>query len=209
MNKEDFSNLDPKNFGNWPIPVKAVIIIVLCVAVLSTGYWFDTQNQMASLVQFQTKEGELKKTFEKKQKQAATLPKLKEQQAQIDSILKELLRKLPSDAQVDDLIRDIAQAVLRSGLKQELFKPNYGGKKTEKGIYVKLPITLRVKGDYHAIGKFVSDVAAMHRIVTLHNVSITAPASKKGIRSSLTLNMTAQIYQYLDEQQQKKGKKKR
>lgn len=209
MKMEELSSLDPKNIGNWPIPVKAVIIIVLCVAALFAGYWFDTQHQITSLANLQAKEIELKKTFEKKQKTAATLPKLIEQLAQIESILKELLRKLPSDAQVDDLIRDISQAVLASGLKQELFQPNYRGKKTEKGIYVKLPITLRVKGDYHAIGKFISSVAAMHRIVTLHNVSITVPGSSKGsVKGSLTLKLTAQIYQYLDEQQKEKTGKK-
>ena len=132
MKMEELSNLDPKNIGNWPIPIKAVIIVVLCVAALFAGYWFDTQHQITNLANQKTKKKKMKKKFEKKQKKAATLPKLKEQLVQIESILKELLRKLPSDAQVDDLIRDISQAVLASGLKQELFQPNYRGKKNRK-----------------------------------------------------------------------------
>lgn len=203
MKLDDLSNLDPANFGNWPIPIKAVIIVVLCAAALFAGYWFDTQNQIADLAQIQAKEEELKKTFKVKQLKAATLPKLEEQLVQIDFILKELFKKLPSDVQVDELIRNISQTVLASGLKQELFQPNYGGKRSEKGLYVKLPVKLRAKGDYHAFGKFVSGVAAMNRIVTQHNVSITRAG-----KNQLNMEITAQIYRYLRDKK-KKGRKGR
>jgi len=202
MKMEDFNNLDPQNFGNWPIPVKGLIIIVLCIAALFAGYWFDTQNQIAALIKIQGEEKQLKKKFKDKQTKAATLPKLKEQMVQIESILKELLRKLPDDTQVDQLIRDISQAVLTSGLKQDLFQPQYKGEKTEKDVYSLLPIKLIARGNYHAFGKFISAVAAMNRIVTQHNISIKSSkaANEQSSQYALTLNMTARVYRYLKEE---------
>jgi len=209
MKMEEFSNLDPKNFGNWPVAVKGVIILVLFAVTLFAGYWFDTQNQLANLAKAQRQEGELKKKFEKKQWKAATLPKLKEQLAQIESTLSELLRKLPNEAQVDELIRDISQAVLANGLKQELFQPEYRKETKEKGLYVKLPIKLRAKGDYHSFGKFISGVATMNRIVTLHNVAIESSQSKQE-NFPQQLEMIAQIYRYLEEtEEEDSGKKKK
>jgi type IV pilus assembly protein PilO len=206
MNIEDFSQLDPVNIGNWPIPIKGLIIVVLSVVTLFAGYWFDTQNQIAELAKVQNEEVVLKKTFKTKQLKAATLPQLEDQLVQIKFILKELFKKLPSDAQVDELIRDISRTVLASGLKQELFEPQYKGQREEKGLYVKLPVKLRAKGDYHAFGKFVSGVAAMTRIVTQHDVSITSP-TKQGTDKLLTIEITAQIYRYLEEKPTKKGKR--
>lgn len=209
MKAEDFSNLDPKNFGNWPMPVKGLIILILCALTLFAGYWFDTQNQLAKLAKLQRQEGELKKKFENKQWKAATLPKLKEQLAQIESTLSELLRKLPNKAQVDELIRDISQSVLANGLKQELFQPEYRRETKEKGLYVKLPIKLRAKGDYHSFGKFISGVATMNRIVTLHNVSIKSSQNVKEESHPQKLEMIAQIYRYLeDSEEEDKGKGK-
>ncbi|MFK5970373.1 MAG: type 4a pilus biogenesis protein PilO [Candidatus Marithrix sp.] len=207
MKTEEFKNLDPKNFGNWPIPIKGVIIIILCVIAFISGLWFDTKVQIENLAEITAQENELKSDFKTKQWKSATLPKLKKQLIQIESTLSEMLRKLPNQAQVDELIRDISQAVLASGLKQELFQPDYRGEKEEKNIYVKLPIKLRARGNYHAFGKFISNVAAMNRIVTLHNVKIT---SDEGNEQMLTLEMIAQIYRYLevDETEEDGSKKK-
>ncbi len=172
-------------------------IVALCAATLFAGYWFDTKIQMETLARQQQEETQLKDTFKKKQLQAATLPKLKEQLEQIKFILNELFKKLPSDAQVDELIRDISQTMLASGLKQERFEPQYNLETSEKGLYVKLPIKLGAKGDFHAFGKFISGIAAMNRIVTQHNISIKSTRVEKDIL--LTLDMTAQIYRYLEE----------
>ena len=210
MKAEDFNNLDPKNLGNWPIPVKGLIIIVLCLLALVAGYWFDTQHQITRLAVAQAKESDIKKDFEKKQWKAATLPKLKEQLKKIESTLAELLKKLPGKVQVDELIRDISQTVLASGLKQQLFEPIYKDQVSEKGLYIKLPVKLKARGDYHKFGKFISDVAAMNRIVTVHNVSIKVSKNKKD-KYPLTLEMIAQIYRYMDpsevEAENNKGKK--
>ena len=208
---EEIQHLDPQDWGNWPIAVKTMIIIVLCIVALVAGYWFDTKIQIEELTQTEQKEGKLIEDFKKKHLQAATLPKLKEQLVEIEKLLGELFKKLPNDTQVDELIRDISQTVLASGLKQELFQPQYGREKSEKGLYTKLPITLRAKGNYHAFGKFVSGIAAMNRIVTQHDVSITYSGSGKGnTENPLTLNMTIQIYRYLDKKSHsKKGKRRR
>jgi len=201
MKMEELNNLEPENFGNWPIPVKAAIIAILFAIALFAGYWFDTQIQIADLTKAQSQENQLKKDFKKKQKKAAVLPKLKEQLVEIESILKDLLRKLPSDAEVDELIREISQNVLASGLNQKLFKPLYKDKKSEKGIYVKLPVQLHADGDYHAFGKFISGIAAMNRIVTQHDVKISSNTGKKA-KYPLTIQMRAQIYNYIDDSEE-------
>ncbi|MBE9563178.1 MAG: type 4a pilus biogenesis protein PilO [Proteobacteria bacterium] len=196
MKMEELKGLDPKDFGNWPIPIKGLIIIILCVIAFLAGLWFDTKIQIEELAEITGQEEEFKNDFKSKQWKAATLPKLKKQLIQIESTLSEMLRKLPNKSQVDELIRDISQAVLASGLKQELFQPNYRDEKEEKNIYVKLPIKLRASGHYHAFGKFISGVAAMNRIVTLHNVKIESTTGDD--ENPLTLEMIAQIYRYLE-----------
>lgn len=212
MKFEEFNNLDPQNLGNWPIPVKAVIIALACAAALGAGYYLDTQHQLTALTEITNKEEELKKDFENKQFQAAALPKLKEQLAQIEITLAELLKKLPNKEQVDELILGISQTVIASGLKSELFEPQYDKQTTEKGLYEKLPIKLQMSGDYHSFGKFVSGVAAMPRIVTQHDISITPQMKgmeKKSDRSKqlLTMGMTAQVYRYIEAEPGKPGDK--
>lgn len=201
MKLDDFSNLDPSNIGNWPIPVKIVMILVLCVAALGAGYYFDTQEQLDRLEVKQKKELELREEFKTKQWKAATLPKLKEQLAEIEKSLSELQRRLPSKAEVAGLIQDISQAAIASGLKSELFQPEI--EKSDKGVYVKLPIKLRLSGDYHSFGRFISDVAAMPRIVTQHDVIIKP--DKVG-SDRLMMDVTAQIYRYLEDDPNDKDK---
>lgn len=202
FNAKDFQNLDSKNFGNWPIPVKMVIIIILCIAELGAGYWFDTQHQLISLAVVQQEEEKLRKDFKDKQWKAATLPKLKEQLAEIEATIKEQKNRLPSEAEVAELITEISQQMIASGLEQELFKPNYNNKKQEKNVYETLPIEIHVKGDYHSFGKFVSGVAAMPRIVTQHDIFITAPtfsAPNPKADKRLSMKVISQIYRYLEE----------
>lgn len=195
MKLQDFHNLDPRNLGNWPIPVKAVVILMLCAAGLAAGYYLDTQNQISELSASQQKELELLEDFKKKQMDAARLPKLKEQMIEIQENLKELQSRLPNQAQVGGLITDISQQAIASSLKSELFEPQ--AEKTGQ-LYVEIPIKLELSGSYHSFGKFVSGVAAMSRIVTLHDVAIKAneSGSKKG--GQLTMNLTAKIYRYLE-----------
>ncbi|MDM8567694.1 type 4a pilus biogenesis protein PilO [Candidatus Halobeggiatoa sp. HSG11] len=208
MKMEEFKGLEPKNFGNWPIPIKGLIILILCAMAFLAGLWFDTKIQIENLTKTIEQEDELKSDFKSKQWKAATLPKLKKQLIQIESTLDEMLRKLPDKAQVDELIRDISQAVLASGLKQELFKP-HSNKKEKQNIYEQLPIELKASGHYHAFGKFISGVAAMNRIVTLHNVKIKSnkKSDKEDDEHPLTLKMTAHIYRYLEAEEETETRK--
>lgn len=209
MNFDDFKNLDPNSVGNWPIPVKIVVIACLCVGAIGAGYYFDTQNQLADLSKVESKEKELLEEFRIKQWRASTLDKLKEQLAEVERSLGELQKQLPSEAEVAGLIQDISQSAIASGLKSELFKP---GKEIndEKGVYVKYPISLRLSGEYHAFGRFISSVAAMPRIVTQHDIIIKSSKKTQANSSEsdyeLTMEMTAQIYRYLEEAPADDGK---
>jgi len=214
MKAADFRNLDPKNIGSWPAAAKALVIAILCVAVLGAGYWFDTKKQIAALEKAQKQELDLKETFEAKQRRAANLEPLREQLAQMEQSFGELLRLLPNKTEIEGLLVDISQAGLASGLEFELFKP---GDEKPEDFYAIQPIQIRVTGTYHEFGEFVSAVAALPRIVTQHNLTI-APASGKAAEEGkqLVMEMTARTYRYLEEDETekddgkgKKGKKKR
>lgn len=194
MNLNDLQNLDPNNIGSWPVVIKALLILLLCAAVLGAGYWFDTQHQIVNLEQTQKKEVELKQVFETKQKRAANLEPLKAQLEEMKQTFGDLLRLLPNKTEIEGLLVDISQAGLAAGLEFDVFKP---GGESPAEFYAIQPITIRVTGSYHELAEYVSSVAALPRIVTQHNISIK-PAGKKGVAGKLSMNMTARTYRYLE-----------
>ncbi|MFU8837795.1 MAG: type 4a pilus biogenesis protein PilO [Thiohalomonadaceae bacterium] len=185
-----FQNLDPDNIGNWPILVRSLIILLVCAAVLGAGYYFDTQHQMVALEQVQAQESRLKRDFEQKQAKAANLEAYKIQMAEMEESFGTMLRQLPGRTEVEDLLDDITQKGLASGLEFVLFRP---ANETRRDFYAELPIAIDVRGDYHQMGQFVAGVAALPRIVTLHNIAISSREEK------LTMTATARTYRYLDE----------
>jgi type IV pilus assembly protein PilO len=187
---EQFKGLDPNDPGSWPILVKAVAVIVACIAVLFAGYWFDTQHQLADLEKAEKKEGELKETFKVKELKAINLDAYKKQMKEMEQSFGAMLRQLPSKTEVAELLVDISQAGLANGLEFDLFKP-LAEKPAE--FYAELPIDVKVTGTYHDFGNFVSDVAALPRIVTLHDITITT----KG--DVLSMSTTAKTYRYLED----------
>jgi len=200
MKLEDLSTLDFNNVGNWPVAIKAVAILLLCAMLIGAAIYYDTTEQLTRLEATRKKEVDLKADFEKKQFDAAILSKLKEQLVEIEKNLLELQRRLPSKAEIASLIQDISQQTVASTLKQDLFKPGKE-QKDSNGVYEKHPIQLKLRGNYHSFGKFISGISAMPRIVTLHNISIKqAPpsAGKEEEKNLLVLEMTAQIYRYLE-----------
>lgn len=204
MNISELNNLDFNNIGSWPVAAKAIAIVVICAAVLFAGYWFDTQEQIQMLEQAQAKELELKQTFEKKQADAANLEAYKEQMAEMEKRFGALLLKLPSKTEIAELLVDVSREGLDAGLEFELFKP---GNEVPREFYAEFPINLRVTGSYHQLGNFVSGVAALPRIVTIHDLSM-----KRGKEGELTMTATANTYRYLDKSEAKskpKNKKKR
>lgn len=206
MNISELNNLDFNNIGSWPMPAKALAIVVICAAVLFAGYWFDTKEQMQSLEQSQAKEQDLKKTFELKQADAANLEAYKAQMQEMEKRFGALLLKLPSKTEIAELLVDVSRVGLEAGLEFELFKP---GNEVPRDFYAEFPINLRVRGSYHELGNFVSGVAALPRIVTIHDLSMK---KEKG-GEELVMTAVANTYRYLDKSEIKKpsssGKGKR
>lgn len=189
--KLDLNNLDFNNIGSWPLPAKAIAIAMICAVVIGLVYWFDTQHQIQTLQDARNKEQTLKTVFEGKQSKAANLEAYKAQLDEMRQSFGAMLRQLPNKSEVADLLVDISQTGLASGLEFELFKPE---PEIVKDFYAELPVTIRVNGNYHEFGAFISGVAALPRIVTLHNISIK-PSNKRG---GLVMEVTAKTYRYLE-----------
>jgi type IV pilus assembly protein PilO len=194
MNLEDLNNLDFNNIGNWPPAAKGALIAVIVAAVLFLGYWFDVKEQIASLERAEKREQELKSTFEVKARKAANLEAYEQQLAEMRESFGAMLRQLPDKTEVAELLVDISQTGLASGLEFELFKPQG---EVPKEFYAELPISIKVNGTYHEFGTFVSGVAALPRIVTVHDI-IIQPGKEGG---DLSMEMLAKTYRYLDEEE--------
>ncbi|HED15163.1 MAG TPA: pilus assembly protein PilO [Gammaproteobacteria bacterium] len=204
MKDIDLNNLDIGNIGTWPTAVKVALIIIVSAAVAVAGFFLDVQNQIDKLERAERSEITLKQEFETKQSKAVNLEAYKQQLKEIEESFGAMLRQLPSKTEVEGLLVDISQTGLASGIEFQLFKPQ-----GERFIdfYAELPIQMKMTGDYHEFGSFVSGVAALPRIVTLHDISIT----KDKTTSKLVMEVTAKTYRYLDDieiQQTKKKKKK-
>jgi type IV pilus assembly protein PilO len=194
MKMSDLNNLTMDNIGTWPIPVKVATVLLLCAGVIGLGYWKLTMPKIEELKGVEAKEVELKADFESKQQKAANLEVLKQQLEDIKQTMGELLQKLPSKTQVPDLLQDISQTGLGAGLEFDIFKPSA---EVPQEFYVELPIQIQVTGDYHQFGSFISGVAALQRIVTVHDVKIRPSADNK-----LVMNATAKTYRYMDEDEE-------
>lgn len=190
-------NWDLDRAGTWPTPIKVAVIGVLCLIVGGVWYYLDTQAQFEKLEAERNRESELKKTFEFKQKRAANLDVYRKQLEQIEQTFGDLLKQLPDKTQVPELLVDVSQTGLASGLEFELFKP---GDEVNKEFYAELPIQIRVVGDYLKFGTFVSGLAALPRIVTVHNIKISGPgeASSKG-KERMIMDSVVKTYRYLEE----------
>lgn len=188
------NEIDFKNVGTLPFAAKAVIIGVLCLVVLGLGYLLHLQGQWSELSTARAKELSLRKDFEEKQNKAANLVAYEQQMQDMEESFGTMLRQLPSKTEVADLLVDITQTGLASGLTFDLFKPSQ--KEIPLEFYAELPISLQVSGSYHDFGTFVSGVAALPRIVTLHDIAIVK--KDKG-KNNLTMTATAKTYRYLDD----------
>jgi len=195
MDFQELKNVNLTNIGTSPLWVKVLLIGIVCIAILFAGYWLHHKTQLEDLKRVQAKEVELRATFEDKAEKAANLEPYKVQLEEMRRTFGTLLRQLPSKTEIPALIVDISQTGLASGLEIELFKPN---PESRKEFYAEKPISLRVKGDYHQFGAFASEIAALPRIVTLHNISLTPGAKNK----DMTMTATAKTYRYLEEDEE-------
>ena len=198
MNLQDLNELDFNNIGVWPTPVKLIIVLVVCVLVAIGGYHFDTKNQIKRLDTVEKQEKQLREDFEVKQSKASNLAAYRKQLEEMKQSFGAMLRQLPNKTEVAELLVDVSQTGLASGLEFELFKPNA---EVPREFYAELPIEINVKGDYHEFGNFISGIAALPRIVTIHDIQIAGAKSSDSTSSSLTLKATAKTYRYLDEEE--------
>ena len=201
----DINNLDINNIGSWPVAIKGVLVAIVAVGVLALGYFVDIKAQQENLDRITSEENRLKSDFETKQAKAANLDAYKAQMVEMEDSFGAMIRQLPSKTEVEDLLVDISQTGLASGIEFQLFKPL-----NEKHIefYAELPITLKMTGTYHQFGEFVSGIAALPRIVTLENITI-AGSKGRGKKSNLTMDVTAKTYRYLDESEVSSKRTKR
>jgi type IV pilus assembly protein PilO len=196
------------NTASWPQSYKIVFCAIIAAAIIGLVSYFVVTGQREQLADLDRKEGELRRTFEEKQGQAANLEPLKLQLAQMEQQLQQMLRQLPSKTEMPDLIIDISQTALATGITNELFQP---GPEAPKEFYAEKPIQLRMVGTYHQFGAFVSGVASLPRVVimTMHNIVLTprnpSPGAKIGPNSVLQLAGTVKTYRYLDDNETGSG----
>ena len=193
---EELQSLDVNDVGRWPFAFRAAVILIIFIVVVAFGtYFFIVKDKHPQLQRAQQQEVDLKTTFENKQRKAANFDAYKEQLAQIEKSFGTMLRQLPGETEIPSLIVDISQTGLAAGLQEKLFVPQ---PEIPKDFYAEKPIKIRLTGGYHEIGNFVSGIAALPRIVTLHDITIT-PESTESF-DDLSLEVTAQTYRYLDEE---------
>lgn len=191
INNFDPNDIDWENMGSWPVAGKAVLCAVLAIAIVVGGYFYMLEPMQQKLNREINQESQLKKDFENKAFQAANLEAYKAQMVEMEESFKSILKQLPRDTEVPGLIDDISLSALNNGLDLKVISPKQQ-RATE--FYNELPIDIEVEGDYHELGAYVSSVASLSRIVTLHDFSI----SKKGKDGTLSLKILAKTYRYTE-----------
>ncbi len=194
----DLSDLDMNNLGSWPAAVKVIAAALLMVLVLGGGYYFYLSDMLLSLDQEKAQEETLKQQFSSKAFQAANLEAYKAQMVEMEASFGALLRQLPSDTEVPGLLEDITRTGLGSGLEFEEIKLQ---PEVTQQFYIELPIQIKVVGGYHDLATFVSGVASLPRIVTLHDFEIKPESA--GSSSKLRMSILAKTYRYNDKGLQK------
>jgi len=194
---EELQSLDFNDIGRWPFMFRALFVGLFFAVVIGAGFYFLVyDSQMPRLEQAQREEIELKSSFEQKQKKAANFDAYREQLEEIETSFGTMLRQLPGQTEIPNLLVDISQTGLAAGLQEELFQPD---EEIQKDFYAEKPIKIRLKGSYHEFGQFVSEIAALPRIVTLHDIEIVPQRNETGA-DALTLNVTAKTYRYLEDE---------
>ncbi len=193
---EELQSLDANDVGRWPLPFRIAVIVIVFVLVTGVGvYFFIVKDKAPQLERVKQEEVDLSQTFENKQKKAANYDAYKAQLTQIEQSFGTMLRQLPGETEIPSLIVDISQTGLAAGLQEKLFVPQ---PEIPKDFYAEKPIKIRLTGGFHEVSKFVSGIAALPRIVTLHDINIT-PENDEGF-DNLSMEVTAQTYRYIDEE---------
>jgi type IV pilus assembly protein PilO len=194
---DELRTLDPRDPGRWPVAIRGffvLLIFVVCAAV--AWYMFVWNDDRPILQKAEADEVDLRSQFANKQQRAANLDAYKVQLGEMERSFGAMLRQLPGKTEVPNLLVDISQTGLAAGLQEKLFQP---ASEQSKGFYAELPIKIRLVGNYHEFGAFVSGIAALPRIVTLHDIQITPVNDKAGGYDNLTMDVTAKTYRYIED----------
>ena len=190
----NLADLNFENVGSWPAPIKVLVWVALLVAVLVAGYYYHIKDLQLGLAKEQQQEIALRKEYEKKAFQAANLEAYRQQMVEMEESFGALVSQLPSDTEVPGLLEDITNKGLLNGLEIASIDLR---KESAREFYVELPIGISASGSYHDLGAFISGMAGLPRIVTLHDITITP--EKKSSYDSLSLEVTAKTYRYIEE----------
>jgi type IV pilus assembly protein PilO len=198
---EDLRSLDMNDVGRWPLLFRALTVAIIFVAVTAGAIYYTVIKQKLPVLEAaQAQEEKLRGAFELKQRKAANFDAYKAQLAEIEQSFGAMLRQLPGKTEVPSLLVDISQTGLAAGLEEELFRPQG---ELPRDFYAELPITIRLSGTYHELARFVSDVAALPRIVTIHDISLKTPEKAPG--GELVMDLTAKTYRYLEDGEEQAG----
>ena len=200
MNWDEIQHhLEPDNIGTAPTSIKLAVFAFLFIGIIAAGIYFDTRKQVQVLETHEKKEVKLKQEFKVKANQSAKLELYKEQLAEMEASFGALLRQLPSTTEVESLLVDVSQTGLAAGLEVKKFKPS---SEQKRGFYAELPISLEVSGSFHQLATFISGIAALPRIVTIHDMTLE-PFNKEDTQNGkLKMTATAKTYRYLQEEEQ-------
>jgi len=201
MTLSELNDLDFSNIGDWPIPVKVIAIILLCALIAGGWYYYDIKNQYTTLAKHEKEEVGLRKEFEDKHSKVVNLEAYRKQLAEMEEAFGVMLRQLPDKSEIADLLVDVSQTGLGSGLEFTLFQPT--GEIT-KDFYVELPIKMNVVGLYHQFGEFISGLAALPRIITIHDAQISG-RSRGNEGGLLQMSVTAKTYRYIGDGDKESG----
>lgn len=190
---DDLRSIDLNDIAGWPRSVKIAAAVLVCIVILAAGYWFIIKDQIAELEQAERQELTLKEDFREKKALAINLEAYKRQMDEMQERFGVMLRQLPNRTEVPELLIDITQTGLGRGLRFDLFQPR---NKRVADFYAELPINIRVRGTYHELGGFVSDIAALPRIVTIDDLALSPSGG-----NTLTMSAVAKTYHYLDDSQ--------
>jgi len=188
----DINSLDFDNVGSWPLPIKLLIWVILLVTVMAAGYYYHIEALQVELAKVEAQEVELKKDFEKKAFQAANLDAYRQQMVEMEESFGALVSQLPSDTEVPGLLEDITNKGLLNGLDIASIDLQA---ETAKEFYVELPIAISASGSYHDLGAFISGMAGLPRIVTLHDFTISLSGDDA---NHLRMSIIAKTYRYKD-----------
>ena len=193
LNEFDLSDLDMENIGSWPLALKVIVLGLLYAVILIAGLYFHVEDLNKSLSVVEQEEQALRQDFEKKAFEAANLEAYKTQLVEMEQRFGALVAQLPSETEVPGLLEDITDKGEMNGLSIKRIDLLSEQAQT---FYIELPIAIEAAGSYHDLGAFVSGMAGLPRIVTLHDFEITLDADAAPM---LEMSILAKTYRYREE----------